>query len=986
MRKSIRFSSLYFIAAIFSLTAISQSAVITGKIKDPTTQANVPAASVGVKGTAQGTFTDANGNFKIQVAKLPVTLIVSSVGFETKEIPVESVNALTEINLNPSSSLGQEVVVAATRSAQRILDAPVTIERMNNVTLRNIPAPSYYESINNLKGVDMHTASLTFRTVTTRGFIGSGNRRLNQLIDGMDNQAPGLNFSVGSIVGLTELDVDNIELLSGASSALYGSGGMNGTLLINSKSPFKFQGLSVQVKQGIMHLNSKQGNVSPFYDWTVRYGKSFNDRFAFKVSSQFTKADDWQAYDYDNVRRTSVFSKVVPGDRQSDPNYDGVNMYGDETTVNIQSVAQSVQAQTRAGILAATGGMLDIVAALNASLPANATPAMIGAFIGALPPDPTLRGAVTNLIPFYFGLRNNIIPNQNVSRTGYEERSLVDYNTVNYKITAGLFYKITPGIEASLNSYIGTGTTVYTGADRYSLKNLKIAQHKLEIRSNNWFVRGYTTQENAGDSYNATVLGRFINEAWKPSTTWYPQYTGNYVGARSAGLNDNAAHQFARSKADSGRLVPGTSQFDVAANNIKNLPIPRGAKFLDKTDLWSAEGQLNFSDVFNFSDVVEIIGGTQWKQYVLNSQGTIFADTTGKIKIAEYGGYLQLRKKLFNDVLTLTAAGRYDKHTNFDGRFTPRVTAVFSLAPESNVRLSVQTAYRFPTNQDQYINLNVGSGILIGFLPSFQTFYRTGSNPIYTAESIGAYRAGSIADSSKLQVGVFNEVKPENVTSYEIGYKGVLAKKLYLDGYFYYSNYEAFLGNVAVGQSLNEGTGTGPVTNADYRRDIYNPGATRNLSYIQNIVENVKALGWGITAEYQLPRRFVFYGNVFSDKLRVGSSALSSKERGQQAQGTYFNAPDYRFNLGLRNENIGKNVGFNIVYKYQAENYYEGTFVTGLLPAFGWLDAQFSYKIPASKTIFRIGGTNIGNNYQRTGYGSPSVGGLYYVSFGYNVN
>ncbi len=980
MRKSIRFSILFFIAAICSLPVFSQPPIVSGKIRNATTQEDIPAVSVVVKGSTLGTFTDANGNFKIQVAQLPATLIISSVGFETKEVSVESANAVVEINVVPASSLGQEVVVAATRSPQRILDAPVTVERMNNVALRNIPAPSYYESITNLKGVDMHTASLTFRTVTTRGFISSGNTRLNQLIDGMDNQAPGLNFSVGSVVGLTELDVDNIELLAGASSALYGSGGMNGTLLINSKSPFKFQGLSVQVKQGIMHINDRQGEVSPFYDWTVRYGKSFNDRFAFKISSQFTKANDWQAYDYDNLRRTSVISKVVPGDRLSDPNYDGINMYGDETTTNIQSVAQTVQATIRRGIFDATGGMLDIVAALN-SLPPNVTPAQ---FISTLPAS--LQATVTSLLPFYLGLKNNIIPNQNVSRTGYEERTLVDYNTVSYKITAGLFYKITPGIEASLNSYIGTGTTVYTGADRYSLKNLKIGQHKLEVRSNNWFVRGYTTQENAGDSYNATVLGRLINEAWKPSQTWYPQYTGNYVGARSAGLSDYSAHQFARGKADSGRLLPGTPQFDATANNIRNLAIPRGAKFLDKSDLWSAEGQLNFSDVLNFSNIFEVIAGVQWKQFVLNSQGTIFADTAGKIKVAEYGGYVQLRKKLFNDVLTLTAAGRYDKHTNFDGRFTPRVTAVFRIAPESNVRLSYQTAYRFPVNQDQYINLNVGSGILIGFLPEFQTFYRTNNNPIYTAESIGAYRAGSVADSSRLQIGVFNEVKPEIVASYEIGYKGVLAKKLFFDGYIYYSQYEEFLGRVAVGQSVNENTGTGSVTNADNRRDIYNPGTTRNLSYIQNSDQKVKAYGWGITAEYQLPRRFVFYGNVFSDKLRVGDGAVSSKDREQQASGTFFNTPDYRFNIGLRNENIWENIGFNIVYKYQAENYYEGTFVTGLLPAFGWLDAQFSYKIPNAKTVFRIGGTNIGNDYQRTGYGSPSVGGLYYVSFGYNVN
>ena len=90
----------------------------------------------------------------------------------------------------------------------------------------------------------MTTSSLTFKTPSTRGFNGSGNLRFNQLVDGMDNQAPGLNFSVGGVIGLTELDVESMELLPGASSALYGPGGMNGTLLINSKNPFRYQGLS----------------------------------------------------------------------------------------------------------------------------------------------------------------------------------------------------------------------------------------------------------------------------------------------------------------------------------------------------------------------------------------------------------------------------------------------------------------------------------------------------------------------------------------------------------------------------------------------------------------------------------------------------------------------------------------------------------------------------------------------------------------------
>jgi hypothetical protein len=161
---------------------------------------------------------------------------------------------------------------------------------------------------------------------------------------------------------------------------------------------------------------------------------------------------------------------------------------------------------------------------------------------------------------------------------------------------------------------------------------------------------------------------------------------------------------------------------------------------------------------------------------------------------------------------------------------------------------------------------------------------------------------------------------------------------------------------------------------------ILNPLTSRNLSYIQNSDQQVNAFGWGVTAEYVLPRKFIVYGNVFSDQLVVDDKVLSGKDRETLSFGTFFNTPDIRYNIGVRNENVWKNIGFNIVWKYQAENYYEGTFVTGTLPSFGWLDGQVSYK-----SIFRIGGTNIGNDYQRTGFGSPSVGGLYYVSFGYNI-
>ena len=188
----------------------------------------------------------------MSVPQLPVTLVFSSIGYETQELTVTDATSAIQIDFLPSSALGQEVVVSASRVPERILESPVSIERMGASAIRNAAVPNYYEGIANLKGVDLTTSGLLFRTVSTRGFNGSGNLRFTQLVDGMDNQAPGLNFSVGNVTGVTELDVDNIELQQGASSALYGSGGVNGILLISSKSPFKYQGISFQVKQGFM--------------------------------------------------------------------------------------------------------------------------------------------------------------------------------------------------------------------------------------------------------------------------------------------------------------------------------------------------------------------------------------------------------------------------------------------------------------------------------------------------------------------------------------------------------------------------------------------------------------------------------------------------------------------------------------------------------------------------------------------------------------
>ena len=959
MRKLKPYLLLLVMCSFALATFAQQSVTVSGNVKNSNSKEVVSAVSVTIKGSSYGTFTDDKGDFKITTTqKLPFTVVFSSVGYADKEVAVTSSNQVINVDFETKYSMGEEVVVAASRVAERIIESPVSIERMGQAAIKNAAVPNYYDAIANFKGVDLTTSSVNFRTISTRGFNGSGNLRLNQLVDGMDNQAPALNFAVGSIIGLTELDVDNVELLQGASSALYGSGGMNGTLLLTSKSPFKYQGLSFQIKQGVNHVDRAQRSLAPFYDWSMRWGKKISEKFAFKISGQFTQAEDWRANDNANLLRNNVFSKTVPGDRVSDPNYDGVNVYGDEVSTSMQYIARLAVSQIPAALLPTFTGLANSVT--NQASYNNAV-ALLG---GAGSPG-------GQLFPFFLGINKGYFGGTSVSRTGYDEKDLANYNAYNVKLSGGLYYKVTDKVEASILGYWGIGSTIYTGIDRYSLKNFKMGQYKAELKAKNWFLRGYTTRENSGDSYAATITAVQLDRMWKSDGAWFQQYIAAYSATKAAGAPDANAHAGARAFADQGRYAPGSSPFKQAFNAVTNTSITnKGGLFADRSSLYHFEGQYNLTDQIK---VAEVLVGASYRIYHLNSQGTIFADSTGPINIKEYGGYLQVAKKLLNDVLKLTGTIRYDKNENFDGRFTPRVTASIKVAKDNNIRLSYQTAYRFPSTQDQWINLNSPSATLIGGLPNFATAYNFAGNPVYTAESIAAYRGNYAAtgtvNPALLVKGSFNSIKPESVESYEVGYRGLVTKKLLIDAYYYYSSYKDFLGKVAVGRGGDKVT-QGTVF------DLLNPSATTNFSFVYNTTNPVKASGWGFSAEYQLPANFSVNGNVSGDQLSDVQAGVV----------TFFNAPKIRYNVGLSNTKLfNSNFGFNAVYRWQDKVDWEGTFGSGQIPSYGTIDAQISYRFVKEKGQIKLGAMNLANKYYRSAFGNPQVGGLYYVSYGFNL-
>lgn len=896
---------------------------ISGSVKDSNTQESLLGVNIRVKGKVLGTISGTDGTFNLSIESAPpLTLVFSMVGYAVQEIDITDAQVSgLDVVMEETVILGQEIVVSASRVEESIMQSPVSIEKMDILAIRDTPAANFYDALANFKGVDMSAQSLTFKSVNTRGFSANGNTRMVQLIDGIDNQAPGLNFSVGNVVGISDLDLESVELMPGAASALYGPNALNGILLMNSKSPFEYQGLSAMAKFGMTHADGVDHEASLYKDMSIRYAKAFNNKFAFKINASFLEAQDFIGVDFRD--RSNPVLERQENDRElnraANQAYDGVNVYG-----NANVPMQAVVAQS---------------AALQAI--------------------------------------SSLIPNQVFTPRGFTEAELVDNSTKSMKFNAALHYRINDDVEAFLQGNWGSGSTVYTANDRFVLDNFQIWTAKAEVRGSNFHIRGYKTQENAGDSYAANTLGQLINAGsdWDTSTAGDQNYVSYYMqtfaGARTGqlpGLNNNGtdiatAHAIARGQANSLQPQPGTTQFQQIFNDLKNTPIKNGgAKFLDNSSMTHFEGVYNFSEKI---DALDLIVGANYRRYSLNSEGTLFLlDNGEEVGWAEYGAFVQASKALADDKIKLSGSMRYDKNENFAGQLSPRVSAVFSPSLNHNIRASFQKGFRNPTAQDQFIDLDVVVRRLVGSSQLGIDKYNLINNPAYTWQSVQS--AKSSGNEGDLVAYDFDEFKTEKISTWEVGYKGQLFGKLFVDSYYYYSSYSDFIAEVLLVQS-----------NSNNASDLVGGGLSQEYGFDINATGNVTSHGWAIGGDYSIGKGWHAGGNISFNKL------LSEDDLVKQGFRSAYNTPEYKTNFTVSNRNIIKNFGFSAAFKWQDAFKWESAFsqIAGnVVPSFVTVDAQVSYKLTSMKSMIKVGGSNILNQRYVTSFGNPNLGALYYIS------
>lgn len=886
----------------FPVYLLAQETNVRGNIRSASGEP-LDGVSILIKGTTSGTQTDSAGNFSFSISKpLPLKLLVSYVGFIPAEIDVTEASKEINLQLRESNALGEIVVYAASKVEERILEAPVTIEKIDAKELRSTPAYDAYSTINNLKGVQANTGSLTFTSVNTRGFADMQNFRFVQLIDGMDANTPGLGYPIGGASGPADIDIASIELVPGASSALYGANTFNGLLTINTKSPFKYPGLSAYLKTGVTSQHA--GGTHPINEVGFRYAKVFNNKFAFKVNLGCMRATDWTADDesfYINITRAANPAPFLNKPR-NDPNFDAVSVYGDEVVAPVR-----------------------------------------------------LTGAATTTP---------------VNRTGIKEKDIVDYAANMVKAGASFHYKITGKIEASYGYTYIINDAILRHTTTYPLKKFSQQFHRIELKGPNWDIKAYNSKENVGDSYTMLVTGSFIEQHRKTNTAWGADYGAAYRGEVTGVAAGN--HDLARAYADRDLIPIGSDSFNILRKtSLASTDITKGgSKLDDNSHLTSVEGNYTFTSI---AKTVDLQVGGVFRRYFLNSGGHLFNDGplgfNAPIPYSEYGFYAQAGKKFANDRINLRGSLRYDKNENFQNTFTPRISVVGSLDKEKdhNIRASYQTGFRNPGGQEGYIAVDVGSVILFGGLQDnydHYTYQDAAGNKfkgvdlqkkLVTLASYQAFAGGGSTDSSRLKLANLAAIKQEQNTTWEIGYKGLFANRLFVDLNYYHTQYQDLV----------------------VRITTFSLEAKRAFAIYTNIAGKVTSHGFGTGLDYLMPKGFKA---GISYTYTTFDAAAAVKNNPGFLPG--FNTPKNRLNLSFSGDNVAKTkFGFNIKYRYWDTYNWQSPFGAGTIVSKGIVDLAVSYRLKKLQSMLKLGASNLFNNEYNTVYGGPKIGSIYYFGW-----
>jgi outer membrane receptor protein involved in Fe transport len=923
LKKLYLYVTLLFLLVFKSSKVFSQTK-ISGTVIDEYTSLPLENVKIKVKDLNIGAISDQKGFFTITLNKeFPIILVSSNLGYDNLETLLSAPEDNLVLKLKSNTILKLSTVNVRGFGSEKEKEAALSVETMSLNEIKATPALDFYDGLSHMKGVDLTSASIGFKVVNTRGFNSTSPVRTLQIIDGVDNASPGLNFALGNFLGASELDLMQVEIVSGASSAFYGPNAFNGVISMQTKSPFKFQGYSSSIKKGERLLN----------EYAIRYAKAFQfktgrDIFAYKLNISYMNADDWEANNSNSVEGLDT-------DRNNPGGYDAVNRYGDE----------------------------------------NLSPNINNAL------DPAAVWQTPGLKRWH--------------RTGYWEKDIVDYKTENLKTAAALHFMLNPKVELILASNFGTGTTVYQGDNRFSLKDILFFQNRIEIqKKDNFFIRAYATHEDAGKSYDAVLTAFLLQDAAADDWDWnnrYRQYWSGQITSRvraldpsihwtptvgvpadyeaiNAVINANQdsmlvwhaqASAFANSAYSNTEMLdyfePGTLRFDSLMTDIttKTSFLEGGSRIVDKSALY----HLHAEKIFNL-DFGKITFGGNGRIYNPKSGGSLFSDTNCRIIInKEFGLYTGIEKQFADEKWILKASIRVDKNQNFDFLPSPAASIIWQPSKKHSIRTTLTSAIRNPTLLNQYMYYNVGRAKLVGNI--------SGYDSLVTIESLRNFYYTQNSDT--LRYFNLDPIAPEQVKCIELGYKGAFFTKLFIDVNYYFNSYTNFIGYVNGADIFITPLGS-PVINDVFR-------------IATNSREKITTQGLSVGVNYYIGNQYALNGNY-------SWNALTKKSADPIIPA--YNTPENKFNIGFQGRDIAikkfTGLGFNINYKWIQGFMSEGSpQFTGRVPTYGLLDAQVNKFFEKAKLTLKIGAANLLNNQVLQVYGGPFVGRMIYASLSLDI-
>jgi len=926
------FLTLLITASVVSLT-IAQK--VSGKVVDQETDEPLIGASVLIQGTTKGTVTDIDGNFSLNWdGDYPIQLVFSYVGYSSKT--VEATEASYQEYSLGSDALTMDIVeVKGQRISDKQKESPLTIEALDNVAIKQAASADFYESLGNLKGVDLTTASLGFKVINTRGFNSTSPVRSLQLIDGVDNQSPGLNFSLGNFLGVPDLDINRVELIAGASSAFYGPNAFNGVISMQTKNPFYHRGLSAEIKAGERNL------ISTSIRWadivTNKKGLPF---MAYKVNLYYLRADDWEAENY-----TPVFGSESKADNPG--GFDGVNIYGDE--YSSLNDFRDVLNQPGLGLIHRTGYReIDLVNYNAENLKANAA------------------------VHFRLQPEKEQLSPELIASSSYGGGTTVYQGDNRFFLDNIRFYQHRLELQKRDNYFLRVYATHEDAGDSYDpyFTAIQLQEQAKETGQwsrnySSWWSSNVTTplQNMEGYPRGSDFLGD--PEGFRQAINQFldPFQDSLYVWHDRAEQIANMADFLTVSE---DYYEPGTARFDSAFNDITSRISYEegGTRFYDKSALVHTHGEYRFNDVVQKDEGItdlDLIFGANARWFLPDSRGSILLDTAGReIQTFEYGVYGGGTMGI-GDKVKVNVSLRMDKHQNYDYLFSPAASVVYNPSINQFLRFSLSSAIRNPTLSDQFLFYNVGPAILIGNLDGFEG--------VFSPESFIDYLNTRNRDT--LESFNIDPIRPERARTVEIGYRTTLWDRLFLDLGYYYTFYNDFIGfQLAVESDFD------PVFGLPLNTQVYRVSA--------NAQDQVTTQGFAIGGNYYFGNYYSLNGNYSWNKLNTATDDPIIPA---------FNTPEHKYNIGVSGRNIPldlgfvqlNNFGFNLNYKWIEGFLFEGSpQFTGFIDSYGLIDGQVNIFLDRINTTVKIGGSNLMNNMVFQTYGGPRVGRLAYISLNYN--